>query len=275
VGEIPHDIGHTLPNIQTLILQGNHFQGQIPASLGNATNIQVLDLRDNSFHSIVPSFGNLSTLTELNLGMNKLEAGDWSFLSSLANCSQLVLLCLDKNILKGELPVSIGNLPRSLQVLLLTQNQISGAIPPEIEHLTDLTLLHMENNLFAGNLPDSIGNLSNLFVLSLSQNKLSGQVPLSIGDLNKLSELYLQENNFSGLISRALGYCRNLETLNLSCNGFTGSIPKELFTLSLLSEGLDLSHNELSGEIPLEIYGLINLDMLNISNNRVERSPPL
>ncbi|CAD6268728.1 unnamed protein product [Miscanthus lutarioriparius] len=273
-GQIPYDIGFTLPNIQTLILQGNHFQGQIPASLGNATNIQVLDLRDNSFQGTIPSFGNLSSLTELNLGMNQLEAGDWSFLSSLANCSQLVLLNLDRNILKGELPVSTGNLPRSLQVLLLRENQISGTIPPEIEHLTNLTILYMENNLLAGNLPDSIGNLPNLFVLSLSQNKLSGQVPSSIGNLNKLSELYLQENNFSGLIPRALGYCKNLETLNLSCNGFTGSIPKELFTLSLLSVGLDLSHNELSGEIPFEIGGLINLDVLNISNNQLSGTIP-
>ncbi|XP_066359370.1 probable LRR receptor-like serine/threonine-protein kinase At3g47570 isoform X2 [Miscanthus floridulus] len=273
-GQIPYDIGFTLPNIQTLILQGNHFQGQIPASLGNATNIQVLDLHDNSFQGTIPSFGNLSSLTELNLGMNQLEAGDWSFLSSLANCSQLVLLNLDRNILKGELPVSTGNLPRSLQVLLLTENQISGTIPPEIEHLTNLTILYMENNLLAGNLPDSIGNLPNLFVLSLSQNKLSGQVPSSIGNLNKLSDLYLQENNFSGLIPRALGYCKNLETLNLSCNGFTGSIPKELFTLSMLSEGLDLSHNELSGEIPLEIGGLINLDVLNISNNQLSGTIP-
>ena len=29
VGEIPHNIGYTLPNIQGLILQGNQFEGQI------------------------------------------------------------------------------------------------------------------------------------------------------------------------------------------------------------------------------------------------------
>ena len=120
-----------------------------------------------------------------------LEAGDWSFLSSLRNCDQLVYLCLDRNILEGALPSSIGHLPRTLQVLLLTSNKISGTIPQEIEHLQNLTQLYMEHNLLAGNLPDSIGNLPNLFTLSLSQNKLSGQVPHSIGNLSQLSELNL------------------------------------------------------------------------------------
>ncbi|KAJ1266529.1 hypothetical protein BS78_08G158500 [Paspalum vaginatum] len=256
-GEIPNDIGHTLPNIQTLTLQGNKFGGQIPASLALAKNIQVLNLRDNAFHGTVPSFGNLPYLTELNLGMNQLEAGDWSFLSSLRNSSQLVTLCLDSNIFKGTLASLIGDLPGSLQVLLLTSNQISGPIPQEIDHLKNLTLLYMERNLLSGSLPGSIGNLPNLFVLSLSQNKLSGQVPLSI------------ENNFNGSIPEALGYCKNLESLNLSRNSFSGSIPKELFTLSSLAEGLDLSHNQLIGEIPLEIGNLINLSVMNISDNQL------
>ncbi|CAN6169501.1 unnamed protein product [Urochloa humidicola] len=268
-GDIPYNIGHTLPNIQTLILQGNKFRGQIPASLALATNFNVINLRDNAFHGIVPSFGNLPYLTELNLGMNQLEAGDWSFLSSLRNCSQLVHLCLDSNILTGTLPSSIGDLPKSLQELLLSTNQISGTIPQEIKHLKNLTLLYMEHNLITGTLPDSIGNLPNLFVLSLSQNKLSGQVPLSIGSLSQLSELDLQENNLSGSIPKTLGYCKNLEALNLSHNSFSGSIPEELFTLSLLAEDLDLSHNDLSGEIPLEIGSLINLESLNISSNQL------
>ncbi|KAJ1266541.1 hypothetical protein BS78_08G159700 [Paspalum vaginatum] len=268
-GEIPNDIGHTLPNIQTLVLQGNKFGGQIPASLALVKNIQMLNLRDNAFHGIVPSFGNLPYLTELNLGMNQLEAGDWSFLSSLRSSSQLVTLCLDSNIFKGMLSSLIGELPGSLQVLLLTANQISGPIPQEIDHLKNLTLLYMERNLLSGNLPNSIGNLPNLFVLSLSQNKLSGQVPLSIGNLSQLSELNLQENNFSGSIPEALGNCKNLESLNLSRNSFSGSIPKELFTLSSLAEGLDLSHNQLIGEIPPEIGSLINLSVMNISDNQV------
>jgi Leucine-rich repeat (LRR) protein len=273
-GKIPYSIGYTLPSIQTLIMQTNQFQGQIPISLANGTNLKVINLRDNAFQGAVPSFGTLPNLTELNLGMNRLEAGDWSFLSSLTNCTQLVRLNLGLNILGGTLPSNIGSLSKNLEELILTGNKISGTIPKEIGHLTNLSLLYMEKNFLTGNLPISLGNLQELFVLSLSQNKLSGQIPRSIGNLNQLSELYLQENFLSGPIQEALGRCKNLGMLNLSHNSFNGSIPTEIFTLSSLSEGLDLSHNKLSGKIPLEIGGLINLGPLDISNNQLSGQIP-
>ncbi|KAJ1261701.1 hypothetical protein BS78_09G050800 [Paspalum vaginatum] len=273
-GELPANIGYTLPSITNLVLQGNNFQGQIPVSLANPTNLQVISLRANAFRGIIPSFGTLPNLIELDLGMNHLEAGDWSFLTSLTNCRQLVHLYLDANALHGVLPSSIGNLSTSLAVLLLRVNQISGTMPDEIERLRNLELLYMEQNLLTGNIPYSLGNLSKLFVLSLSQNKLSGQIPLSLGNLSQLSELYLQENNLSGPIPGALGNCKNFDKLNLSYNSFDGSIPKQILTLSSLAEGLDLSHNQLSGEIPLEIGSLINLGPLNLSNNQLSGPIP-
>ncbi|KAL6839532.1 hypothetical protein ACP4OV_030802 [Aristida adscensionis] len=274
IGEIPHSIGFTLPSICILIMQGNQFQGQIPASLSNSTNLHVIDLRDNAFHGIIPPFGTLPNLVELNLGLNQLEAGDWSFLFSLTNCTKLLRLYLDSNILQGILPGSIYGLSNSLEELSLAANKISGTIPQEIEHLTNLTILSLEHNLLTGYLPSSLGNLRNLFLLSLSQNKLSGQIPLSISNLSHLNELYLQENNLSGPIPRALGFCKSLVTLNLSYNIFSGTIPIDLFTLSSLSKSLDLSHNQLSGKIPLEISGLINLGTLSISNNQLSGQIP-
>ncbi|VAI89585.1 unnamed protein product [Triticum turgidum subsp. durum] len=266
-GEIPENIGHILPRIRRFIVQGNRFGGRIPTSMAKAKNLQKINLRDNAFHGIVPYFGSLPDLTVLNLGKNQLEAGDWTFLHSLTTCAKLVRLHLDANNLQGELPKSIGNLPKSLESLLLTANKISGTIPHEIGNLSSLRLLYMEHNLLTGTLPDSLGNLSNLFVLSLSGNKISGQIPLSIHNLGQLSELYLQQNNLSGPIPVALAECNRLQTLNLSCNSFDGTIPKELFSISTLAEGLDLSHNKLSGHIPVEIGGLINLSPLDISNN--------
>ncbi|WVZ96368.1 hypothetical protein U9M48_042019 [Paspalum notatum var. saurae] len=273
-GEIPTNIGYNLPRITTLIMKGNNFQGQIPTTLANTTNLQVINLRANAFRGIIPSFGTLPNLIQLDLGTNMLEAGDWSFLSSLKNCSQLVKLYLDANALQGVLPSSIGDLSSTLQVLLLRENEISGTIPHEIELLKNLELLYMGQNLLTGNIPSSLGHISKLFILSLSQNKLFGQIPLSLGNLSQLSELYLQENNLSGPIPGALGNCRKLDMLNLSHNSFNGSIPKQILTLSSLAEGLDLSHNQLSGEIPLEIGSLINLGPLNISNNQLSGPIP-
>nr|XP_020189714.2 probable LRR receptor-like serine/threonine-protein kinase At3g47570 [Aegilops tauschii subsp. strangulata] len=100
VGELPFDIGYTLPSIQTFILQQNKVGGKIPASLANATNFLSINLGANAFYGTIPSFGSLSNLEELILASNQLEAGDWSFLSSLANCTQLQVLSLGTNMMQ-------------------------------------------------------------------------------------------------------------------------------------------------------------------------------
>jgi len=46
--------------------------------------------------------------------------------------------------------------------LILTNNQISGEIPPEIGNLTNLTSLGLYSNELTGSIPPEIGNLTNL-----------------------------------------------------------------------------------------------------------------
>ncbi|XP_052141994.1 probable LRR receptor-like serine/threonine-protein kinase At3g47570 [Oryza glaberrima] len=274
IGRLPPDIGYMLPNLQRLILSKTRLSGPIPASLVNASKLEIIHLVDIGLTGILPSFGSLSHLQQLDLAYNQLEAGDWSFLSSLANCTQLQRLCLDGNGLQGHLPSSVGNLPSELKWLWLKQNKLSGTIPLEIGNLRSLEVLYMDQNLFTGTIPPSVGNLSNLLVLSFAQNNLSGHVPDSIGNLVKLTELYLDGNNFSGTIPASLGQWRHLEKLNLSRNSFGGSIPSEVFNISSLSQSLDLSHNSFAGPIPLEIGSLINLGSLSISNNRLTSNIP-
>ncbi|KAM0828011.1 hypothetical protein ACQ4PT_067825 [Festuca glaucescens] len=274
VGRIPADIGHTLPNITDLILGGNQLHGTIPASLGNATNLQNIDLRQNSLTGVVPLLGSLRKLKIVDVGTNMLKSGDWTFLSALTNCTQLQKLCLDFNGLGGTIPSSIGDLSKNLEVLLLSEDQLIGDIPSEIGKLTGLTALVMQNNSLSGHIPDTLGNLPNMSLLSLSHNKLSGEIPRSIGKLDQLTELYLMENNLTGQIPASLEGCKTLLLLNLSANNFYGSIPWEIFSISTLSKGLDFSHNQLTGNIPSQIGNLMNLNSLSISNNLLSGEIP-
>uniref|UniRef100_A0A452XGH4 Receptor kinase-like protein Xa21 n=1 Tax=Aegilops tauschii subsp. strangulata TaxID=200361 RepID=A0A452XGH4_AEGTS len=273
-GRIPTDIAYTLPNIETLVMEGNHFDGPLPASLVNASNLQVLELRDNSFTGLIPSFWSLPYLTQLDLGANQFGEVDWSSLCSVPASAQLKAMYLDNNQIHGTIPSTIGNLPSSLQLLYLSENRFTGMIPSEIGKLTNLTVLQFARNLLSGGIPDTIGNLRNLFLLGLSRNKLSGEIPKSVGNFENLGELYMQENNLSGSIPSSLAGCKNLVILNLSCNGFHGSIPPGLLSISSLSACLDLSYNKLNGSISSEIGSLINLDSLNISNNQLSGEIP-
>ncbi|EES10213.1 receptor kinase-like protein Xa21 [Sorghum bicolor] len=274
VGTLPTSIGNTLTSITELILEGSRFEGPIPASLANATNLQYLDLRSNAFTGVIPSLGSLTLLSYLDLGANRLEAGDWSFMSSLVNCTQLKNLWLDRNNLQGTISTYITNIPKSLEIMVLKHNQFSGSIPSEIGKFTNLTVIQLDNNFLSGEIPDTLGNLQNMSILTISKNQFSREIPRSIGKLEQLTELLFNENNLTGLIPSSLEGCKQLTTLNLSSNSLYGGIPRELFSISTLSVGLDLSNNKLTGDIPFEIGGLINLNSLSLSNNRLSGEIP-
>uniref|UniRef100_A0A8I6WZL2 Receptor kinase-like protein Xa21 n=1 Tax=Hordeum vulgare subsp. vulgare TaxID=112509 RepID=A0A8I6WZL2_HORVV len=270
-GTLPSDMGNTLPNIEMLMMSDNHFEGDIPASLQNASCMTFIHLSNNYLTGVIPSFGSMPNLKYVMLYSNQLEAGDWTFFSSLANCTQLQKLNVDTNNLRGDLPAnSIVNLPKSLTALSLNSNNISGTIPMGIGNLSKLSMLCLDTNLFMGHIPSTLGQLSNLIVLSLSKNNFFGEIPPSIGSLNQLEELYLQENQLSGSIPESLGGCHNLLALNLSSNTLGGIISGHMLArLNSLSWLLDLSHNQLAMSIPVEMGNLINLGSLNISHNNL------
>uniref|UniRef100_A0A0D9W2U4 Receptor kinase-like protein Xa21 n=2 Tax=Leersia perrieri TaxID=77586 RepID=A0A0D9W2U4_9ORYZ len=274
IGKIPPDIGNTLPNLNSLIMSLNRFDGSIPASMANASNLEMLDLSSNVLSGFVPALGSLRNLNRLFLGNNRLGAGDWSFITSLANCTQLLELFMDGNKLNGSLPRSVGNLSTHLENLKFGGNQITGTIPDEIGNLINLTLLEINSNMLSGQIPLAIGNLRELFTINLSVNNLSGQIPSSIGNLSKLGQLYLDNNNLTGNIPANIGHCKRLNMLNLSVNNLDGSIPVELVKISSLSLGLDLSRNNLTGSIPQEVGSLSNLGRLNFSNNQLSGEIP-
>lgn len=237
--------------------------------------LQVIDLSYNLLSGSVPSLGSLTNLNRLLLRINMLQAGDWAFLTSLTNCSQLSWLLMDRNGLNGSLPKSVGNLSTNLERLNFEGNEISGKIPAEIGNLVNLILLQMDENRLQGIIPSSLGNLRNLFILSLSKNRLSGKIPTTIGNATQLNQLYLDDNILSGNIPAGLGQCQRLGMLNLSVNKLDGPIPSEIFNISSLNLGLDLSNNLLNDTIPTQIGNLINLGLLNVSHNNLSGEIPL
>ena len=65
----------------------------------------------------------------------------------------------------------------------LSDNQLTGQIPPEIGNLINLNSLQLYNNQLTGQIPPEIGNLNNLNYLVLSYNQLEGQIPVEIGNI--------------------------------------------------------------------------------------------
>ena len=79
------------------------------------------------------------------------------------------LVIISPNNLYGALDTQIGNL-RDLKALVLAMTNIEGTIPTEIGSLSNLMLLGMHENSFTGSLPTEIGKLSQLLYLSFNSN---------------------------------------------------------------------------------------------------------
>ena len=90
------------------------------------------------------------------------------------------------------------------------------------------TALDLSNNNLSGAIPPEIGDMSKLASLDLSGNDLSGKIPAMVGNLVNLDSLNLADNGLSGQIPPSLGGVINLK-LSLSGNEFTGCLPAILW----------------------------------------------
>ncbi|XP_048130461.1 probable LRR receptor-like serine/threonine-protein kinase At3g47570 isoform X2 [Rhodamnia argentea] len=269
-GTLPVDIGLKLSDLEFFSVWENQLEGPIPLSMSNCTKLGSLQLSVNRFSGRVPSLENLYKLSKFLFRSNQLGSGkleDLSFLCSLTNSTKLKEVDGGRNKFGGVLPKCIGNLSTNLTIFHLSENQVSGEIPEEIENFINLRVLGMRSNQLSGFIPSNLGALQDVGILELSDNNLGGSIPSSLGNLTKLLLLYLGGNNFQGPIPSDLSNCRSLELLDLSNNNLSGAIPPQVVGLSSLAITLDLSHNYLTGVLPTDVGNLRALTALDISDN--------
>ena len=281
-GKLPPELG-SLSNLEELYLSNNRLTGALPASLTALTGLTDLYLHDNQFSGVLPAeLGALPNLESVTIGGNKFlwadsyppgmladlvglsalyasaggdgwaDNANWLSDPAVASWSGVSIdgdglvtgLDLSQNGLSGELPPALGNLA-GLTQLDLSGNQLAEEIPAELGRLTGLTELHLHSNQLSGKLPADLGFLTGLTVLRVDNNQLDGALPAEVGNLSNLTELRLHSNRLSGQIPAGLGSLGNLTDLYLHDNQFSGELPSELGSLAVL-EQVSLWGNQLS-----------------------------
>ncbi|KAL7208922.1 hypothetical protein ACSBR1_030624 [Camellia fascicularis] len=243
-GNIPPDIGSTLPDLKFLYLFGNLFTGTLPTSLSNASELESIDFSENDFSRTMPrGLGKLLGLRYIIFFYQNRLQDDFTFISSLTNCTSLQSIDAGNNLLRG-----IGNL-LNLTLLSMAANNLAGPIPSSIGRLHKLQELLLGGNKFT-ELPSLLGNLTSLIILNLSKNNIHGSIPPSLGNCHSLLELDLSQNNLNGEIPQSLRMLRGLRVLDLSHNNLSGKMPSYLGELQL--DVLNLSFNRLHGEVPIQ-----------------------
>lgn len=121
--------------------------------------------------------------------------------------------------------------------LNLKLSYLNGKIVPELEDLTQLSVLELgRNEYWSGGIPPELGNLSHLEVLDLGSNYLlDGPIPPELGNLDNLVILNLEQNDLTGGVPSELGNLSNLRELYLDWTFLSGGLPQNLTNLDLLS----------------------------------------
>ncbi|KAI3750527.1 hypothetical protein L2E82_21168 [Cichorium intybus] len=283
-------LSSSLLHLEVLSLSNCQLSGPFNDSLGNLQSLSVIRLAQNNLSASVPDFfGNFTNLTVLHLGACNLRG---TFPMKILQLKNLQILDLSVNT---NLHGSLTDFPvnGSLQSLILSHTNLSGAIPESIGNLKSLSRIELPNSNFSGPIPMSMENLTQLLYLDLSSNNFNGQIP-SFQLCKNITHIDLSHNSLSGLIPSAhFQDLQKLVFINLRSNAFSGRVPSSLFNLSQLQkiqlsnnnfngtlsnfsnpsasflDTLDLSSNNLKGEIPKSFFQLERLNLLLLSSNNL------
>ena len=274
-GPIPPEFGN-LSKLQHLSLTRNQMTGEIPPELGNLTSLRILFLTWNEFTGCIPA--ELQDRAQVATGLSFCGEADQpeavvATPASTADADRAALVAL-YNATGGadwrvnhkwlsEAPIGewLGVTTDSdgrVTGIDLSNNQLTGPLPPELGNLTSLQSLYLFANRLTA-IPPELGNLPNLQDLQLSFNQLTGPIPRELGNLANLQRLDLTENQLTGPIPSELGNLTNLTGLFLHINQLTGEVPPQLGNLANLQR-LSLSGNELTGCIPTGLQGVKIVD---------------
>ena len=127
-----------------------------------------------------------------------------------------------------------------LRELYLNDNQLSGTIPAELGHLTNLNVLHLNDNQLSGTIPPELGDFSSLTQLSLRNNRLSGAIPASLSNLSGLDFARFANNAFTGCVPNGLRYLLNESE-------FAPDVPAHDFALDANGDGDTADPGDIAG----------------------------
>ncbi|KAK8651453.1 hypothetical protein V6N13_141054 [Hibiscus sabdariffa] len=274
--QIPGTIGDLL-NLEVLSFRENNLTGPVPSSIGNLTFLSSLDFSYNTLSGTIPfQIGNLQNLEGLFLRHNNFTG----FIPpSIFNMSTARVIRLGSNQLSGQLPPITGSGLPKLEGLFLELNELSGPIPSSISNASKLIILQLLNNSFSGIVPDTFGNLKDLQRFDISHNNLSSEPELrflsSLTNCKDLEVVIFDDNPLiSGELPVSVGNLSASVTLFYASHcSIKGRIPREIGNLSQLF-WLGLDYNGFTGTIPATLGNLRELQNVNLGSNKLQGSIP-
>ena len=250
--------------ITALDLRNNGLNGAIPAQLGGLSNLTTLYLGGNTLRGCVPDALHAVATNDLSsLGLPRCSAR--AALIALYNATNGASWTNKTNWDSDDKPVGewhgvTMDANGRITALDLRNNGLNGAIPAQLDDLSNLTTLYLSGNTLRGCVPDALHAVATNDLSSLALPLCSALA----AEKAALMALYNATNGASwtnktnwGSDDKPVGEWHGVTTdangrviaLYLHSNGLSGEIPPALGNLSKLTT-LHLSENSLSGCVP-------------------------
>ncbi len=169
--------------------------------------------------------------------------------------------------------------------LELSDNGLTGSLPPELTDLTELEVLRLHDNQLTGVLSADLANLDSLREVSFWGNQLTwapSYAPGVLADMVALTALYEDTggedwtDNTNWLTTEELGEWFGVSAeaggrvtgLSLANNELKGEVPPALHNASELTV-LHIDNNQLSGELPSQLGRLSKLEQVSIWDSKL------
>ncbi|GMP72074.1 hypothetical protein CsSME_00030238 [Camellia sinensis var. sinensis] len=261
-------VNDTYCHVVSIVLKGYSLPGVLPPELVKLHYLQHIDLAYNYLSGTIPNEWASMQLNFISVLVNRLSG---EIPMGLGNISTLTYLSLEANQFSGSVPPELGKLS-NLKTLVLSSNRLSGNLPPSFAGLINLTDFRINDNNFSGAIPDFIQNWKQLTRLEMHGSGLEGPIPSNISLLNQLTELRISDINGTAQEFPTLSNTTGLVRLVLRNCNISGEIPKYIWKMMNL-QMLDVSFNRLVGEIPNDINGK-NLKFVFLSGNMLRGNVP-
>ncbi|KAL7597475.1 hypothetical protein Lser_V15G29314 [Lactuca serriola] len=235
-------------SIQSLYLGNNSLTSSMYHWLFSLTSnkLHILDLSGNMLVGIPKYLGNLCSLVSLRFDRNSAVVTFPDFLNNLSGCTSL-----------------------SLQLLVASNNQITGSLPDEIQKFTSLTYLFLSTNQLKGTVSKKLWELPNLKYLDLSKNSLHG-FPSSdyMSNHSHIESIQLGSCKLGPLFPKWIQNLKNLTSIDIANNGISDTIPLEFWgSWPSRLTFLNLSSNNISGKVPDLSSIFHNNSVIDLSSN--------
>lgn len=250
----------------------------------NLSKVEVLSLADNPIPEIPrESFEQMPNIGTLDIARGKIRTVRSDDFAKLKNLQTLVVASNEIEMVEKDC------FPKTLTNLHIGRNRIAS-LNGTLQHLSDIKMLFINNNNLT-TLEDELPDAPQLMMLMASNNHIE-KLPKTLTNLVALDTCYLNDNklrSLDGLFSHRSTLIRlymdnneveylaqdeflkseNIDEIQLASNSIS-SLNKSLIYITNL-RSVNLNGNMLREFSMQEIYGLMKLRLLDLSNNHIEK----